>query len=80
MFCVSTQYRHGGVCIYLNENDKWADFQQKIENASGIPAVEQRIYVGNKLQHTIDSLEGWQKENHGFTRVIDARITRRRKP
>jgi len=79
MFCVSVPYRRQGLCINVDENDKWGDFQRKISEASGIPVDDQRILVGHKLQHTIDSLRGWQMQNHGYTRVMDARTLRKRK-
>jgi hypothetical protein len=77
MFCLSAPNRSQGLCIYVDETDKWEDFKNKIYHASGIPIEDQIILVLGKRRNTIQDLDGWQSENGGFTRVIDARMIRK---
>lgn len=78
MLCMSVPNRYQGLCIYVDDTDKWDDFKRKINDASGIPEDDQIILVLARRINTLEGLKGWQSENHGFTRVVDARVIRKR--
>lgn len=58
--------------IDVDDSDKWEDFQRKISIKTGIEPTYQRIVVNSKPIHTIAELKGWQSQNQGYIRVVDA--------